>query len=95
MERREDKRYIAVVRDKVSGSYAFRGVATEKKVLKSVEVLKKRGIRERDIDILPVKETPKLDKILMVAGIVCTFIDLGLTIRREWLKRKKKGDKRV
>lgn len=90
MERRENKRYIAIVRDRSIGSYGYRGVESEKGVMKNVEILKKKGIKEKDIDILPVKDTPKYEKVLMIAGIVCTLIDLGLTIRKAIVERKNK-----
>ena len=95
MERRENKRFIPVVRDRVNGSYAFRGVGGEKETLKNIESLKRMGVKERDIDILPVKET-RLDKFsrgLKIAGIICTVIDISLyliKIKREKDKKKKK-----
>jgi len=92
MERRENKKFIPIVKDKVNGSYAYRGAAGEKETRKNIEILKKAGIRERDIDIVPVKETrkDKLARGIQIAGIVCTVIDLSLYLIKLYKEKKKK-----
>ena len=94
MERKENKKLIAIVKDPWKGSYAFRGVVGEKEALKNVEALKKRGVPERNISLIPVKE-PRMDKIgraLSIIGIACTFIDFGLYIKKEIMKKKRKSE---
>jgi len=97
MERKEDKKFIAVVKDPWKGSYAYRGVESEKGALKNVESLKEKGVPERNISLVPVKE-PKSDtlgKVLMGLGIICTLIDLAVYIQKLRKEKKKKnvGDK--
>jgi hypothetical protein len=91
MGRRENNKFIPVVRDRVNGSYAFRGVAGKKETIKNVESLRQMGIKEKDIDILPVKGTKlnKVSRYLKIAGIICTVIDLSLFL----IKRKKEKEK--
>lgn len=94
MERKENKKFIAVVKDPWKGSYAYRGVESEKGALKNVESLKEKGVPERNISLVPVKEAKSdtLGKILTGLGIICTFIDLAMYIQKEIKARKKKKD---
>lgn len=97
MERRENKKFIAIVKDPWKGSYAYRGVESEKGALKNVENLKESGVPERNISLVPVKE-PKSDtlgKILTGLGIVCAIIDLAVYVQKLRKEKKKKnvGDK--
>lgn len=97
MERKENKKFIAVVKDPWKGSYAYRGVESEKGALKNVESLKRSGVPERNISLVPVKEAKSdtLGKILTGLGIICTFIDLAVYIQKLRREKKKKnvGDK--
>lgn len=89
MERREKSKYIAVVRDPELGSYAYREVTDESGVLKNIDRLKKLGVKESNIDLLPVKD-PKKISVLSIIGIACTVIDLALFVSDVVKKRKKK-----
>lgn len=92
MEKRENKKFIAVVKDPWKGSYAYRGVESEKGALKNVESLKESGVPERNISLVPVKEAKSdtLGKILAGLGIVCAIIDLAIYFQKLRADKKKK-----
>ena len=90
----KENKYIAVVKDPNFGSYAYRGVDGKKETLKTVEYIKSRGIKEKDISVLPVLDSKdtRLSNCLKVLGIVCSVLDIALYIYRERKKRKAKKE---
>lgn len=82
---KDRNKYIAVVRDRKEGSYAFRRVAGKDETLKNVRKLRKSGIRGRDIDILPVKDPrPSFWGVaLQVLSIACTIVDAVLYLKKK------------